>query len=60
MISAIIVNYHCVLLTLRAVESILNEKQDVEIWVVDNSVDSRQARQLKQLLPLCKKVNQLP
>jgi len=51
MISAIIVNYHCVLLTLRAVESILNEKQDVEIWVVDNSVDSRQARQLKQLLP---------
>jgi GT2 family glycosyltransferase len=51
MISAIIVNYHCVSLTLRAVESILKEKQDVEIWVVDNSVDSSQARQLKQLLP---------
>ena len=51
MISVIIVNYHCADLTLQAVESVLNEDQKLEIFVIDNSVDSDQAQQLKQTLP---------
>ena len=51
MITVIIVNYLCADLTLQAVESVLNEDQDLEIFVIDNSVDSDQALQLKQKLP---------
>lgn len=51
MISAIIVNYHCVELTLKSVNSIINTQEGTEIWVVDNSVDKNQAQQLKVGLP---------
>ena len=51
MITAIIVNYFCSNLTLRAVESVLSEDKDAEIFVVDNSANSDEAQQLTQLLP---------
>jgi GT2 family glycosyltransferase len=50
-ISAIIVNYHCASLTLRAVESILREKEEIEVLVVDNSVSEDEARHLTAHLP---------
>jgi GT2 family glycosyltransferase len=51
MISIIIVNYHCAALTVRAVKSVINEPQKIELWVVDNSVNIDQASQLKKELP---------
>ena len=51
MISIIIVNYYCAEMTWRAVRSVLDEQEEIEIIVVDNSADKSQVRQLKQLLP---------
>jgi len=46
MISAIIVNYHSARATIRAVSSLLPPKQreDIEIWVVDNSESEEEAQ----------------
>lgn len=51
MISVIIVNYHSALMTKRAVDSILREDEDVEVFVVDNTATVEERRQLESLLP---------
>ena len=51
MISVIIVNYHSALMTKRAVDSVLPEDEEVEVFVVDNTATVEERLQLKSLLP---------
>lgn len=50
MISIIIVNYHSALLTKRAVESVISEGEDIEIFVVDNTATDAERLALGTLL----------
>ena len=50
MISVIIINYHCATLTIKSVQSVQNENETTEIFVVDNSVNAEEALQLKHAL----------
>jgi len=52
MISAIIVNYHCYELTVRAAASVLADQSNAQVIVVDNSVDPSQSKALQALLPV--------
>lgn len=49
MISVIIVNYHSYSHTSKAVESVLQSEEDVEIIVVDNSATTEERSKLKEL-----------
>lgn len=50
MISVIIVNYGSALLTRRAVGSVLNEDEETEVFVVDNTADPEEAERLRATL----------
>jgi GT2 family glycosyltransferase len=52
MISAIVVNYHSARLTERAVKSILQEGEEVEVFVVDNTATEEEKSLLRNLLNL--------
>ncbi len=51
MITAVIVNYHCRDLTVRAAASVLADQPDAQVVVIDNSADTAEARALQALLP---------
>jgi len=51
MITAILVNYFSAGITVRSVLSVLADVPDAQVVVIDNSVDSDQAEQLKSSLP---------
>lgn len=51
MISVIIVNYHSAYMTKRAVDSVLQEDEDMEVFVVDNTATVEEGRVLKSFLP---------
>lgn len=52
MVTAIIVNYHSHLLTVRAAASVVADCPDAQVIVVDNSTDAVEARALQAALPL--------
>lgn len=51
MISVLIVNFQSAQLTKRAVESVLNEKVDTEVFVVDNTATPEERECLRSVLP---------
>lgn len=51
MISVIIVNYHSARMTKRAVDSVLQEDEDIEVFVVDNTTTVEERHTLKSFLP---------
>lgn len=51
MITAIIVNYHSHLLTVRAAASVLDDQPDAQVIVIDNSEDEAEAHALSVALP---------
>jgi GT2 family glycosyltransferase len=51
MISILIVNYFSSYLTQKAVESVLNEDESLEVFVVDNTATNDERTLLKKLLP---------
>jgi GT2 family glycosyltransferase len=57
MISVIIVNYHSADLTKRAVDSVLTEAEETEIFVIDNTAARAERQTLNSVLP--KKVRQV-
>lgn len=57
MISVIIVDYDSADLTKRAVDSVLNENEEIEIFVVDNTCTATERQLLNSALP--KEVNQI-
>lgn len=50
MISVIIVNYNSASLTRRAVESVFQEHEEIEVFVVDNTSTSEEQRQLQDMV----------
>ena len=51
MVSVIIVNFHSAHLTKKAVKSVLDEKEEIEIFVVDNTATADERHALQSLLP---------
>jgi GT2 family glycosyltransferase len=51
MVSVVIVNYHCAELTAVAVQSVLEDCDEAQVVVVDNSADEAEYERLKALLP---------
>lgn len=52
MVTAIIVNYHCHLLTFRAANSVLADQPDAQVIVIDNSESEAEVQALRLALPL--------